>query len=335
MDQDPDRADGAAKALRERSSVRRGGPTERRRTTAGPGLEVLPAVVLARDLLGSELEQLVATGELVRVRRGAYVVAPDEEHGPGKAARRLSLARIRAVGRQIGNGYCFSHESAALLWGLDVLRPGPVHVWQRSRPGRRRTDCLVRHHGDLPADHRTVVRGLSVTTVERTVLDCARTLPTDRALVIADSALRAGADEHVLGQMVTALVGQRGAARARRVLELADGRAESVGETLTRFAVHNVAGVGPQPQVPVDTHRGRFYLDLGWPEQRVGIEFDGLVKYSGRYGSATQVVFEEKRRQDAIEEEGWRLLRVTWADLRDPVALSDRVARALRRSPRP
>lgn len=94
-------------------------------------------------------------------------------------------------------------------------------------------------------------------------------------------------------------------------------------------------GLGPGIQVRVRTRIGVFRVDLGWPAERLALEFDGFVKYAGGgAGSATEVVVAEKRRQDAIEEEGWRVLRITWTDLRSPAALAHRVARVLAARPR-
>ncbi|MCG7287132.1 endonuclease domain-containing protein [Cellulomonas sp. ACRRI] len=119
------------------------------------------------------------------------------------------------------------------------------------------------------------------------------------------------------------------------MIALADGRAQSPGETLLRWALRSGGLPPPELQVEVVTRRGRFFADLGWPALRVAVEFDGYVKYSGAFGStAPEAVFAEKQRQDALEEEGWRVLRVTWDDLRAPAPLVARVARALSRSSR-
>ncbi|WP_217614257.1 hypothetical protein [Cellulomonas sp. GbtcB1] len=93
------------------------------------------------------------------------------------------------------------------------------------------------------------------------------------------------------------------------MIALADGRAQSPGETLLRWSLHSGGLPPPELQVEVVTRRGRFFLDLGWPVPRVAVE-------------------------DALEEEGWRVLRVTWDDLRAPAPLVARVARALSRSSR-
>lgn len=176
---------------------------------------------------------------------------------------------------------------------------------------------------------------LPVTSLARTLVDCASSLPADRALVIADSGLRLGASPEAVAAILADRPGARGVAQARTVLALADGRAQSPGETLTRWALHEHEVPAPELQLEVVTRRGHYFLDLGWREWRLGLEFDGFVKYSGEYGStAAEVVFAEKQRQDAIEDEGWRLIRITWQDLHHPAALADRLRHALTLRPR-
>jgi len=294
----------------------------------------LGEVLLARRGDADALATGHRRGVVERVRWGAYLPAAPTQ-GPARDTRRRMLARMAAVDAQLTVPHWFSHESAAVLWGCDTVRlPEAVHLLQDGRPARRGRDAVVRHHGGVPAPERATVHGLPVTSLERTVLDCASSLTPDRALVIADSALRRGADAETVGRLLVRRAGRRGVARARSVLALADGRAESPGETLVRLAVHDHGLPAPDLQIPVRTRRGRFRLDLGWTARHLAVEFDGFVKYSGASGStAPEVVFAEKQRQDALEDEGWRILRVTWDDLRAPVTLATRIARALRRAP--
>ncbi len=282
-----------------------------------------------------EVRRRRRAGELLRVRRGAYREAVAADPVGARDAELLARARIVAVARQLRSDVTFSHVSAALVWGCAVWPPPRVtHVTHAGRPNAAGAADLVRHHVLLPPAHRVELDGLPVTSLERTVVDCARSLPSPEALVVTDSALRLGVDRDAVGALIASAVGARGIARARRVWAWADDGAESPGESLTRHAAL-AAGLGaPETQIPVVTRLGTFWLDLGWPEERVAIEFDGLVKYGGTYGAPADVVVAEKRRQDALEELGWTVLRVTWADLRDPVALAARVHAARRRRTR-
>jgi hypothetical protein len=291
-------------------------------------------VVLAREVDEPALVRARAQGAVERVRRGAYLPVQDSR-GAGRDERRRLLARTAAVHRQLRTTHWFSHESAAVLLGCDAVRVGgAVDVTQEGRPDVA-TPGIIRHHGGVLEADRATAHGLPVTGLARTLVDCASTLPEDRGLVVADSALRLGAAPDRVAEILSAGSGRRGIARARRVLALADGRSQSPGETLVRLHLHRSDIPTPDLQVRVGTRRGTFFLDLGWPSRRVALEFDGFVKYSGELGgTAPEVVFAEKQRQDAIEDEGWRVLRATWSDLREPALLATRVRRALAAPPR-
>ena len=278
-----------------------------------------PAVHLARD----NAEQVVAArlrrGDWTRVSRGAYVAT-----SPPRGQRELALARIVAVHERLRAVHWFSHESAALVWGLPTWRtPGVTHVRQAARPGAGRDRSIVRHGGAFADGHVTVVGGLPVTDLELTMVDCARTLNPLAALVVADAALRAGADRAVALSLLDEAAGN-GTARAVAVIELADGGAESPGETATRFVVLRAGLPRPQTQLRVETRLGTFWGDLGWDEWSLLLEYDGRAKYL-----SVDDLVREKRRHDALVEAGWQILRVTKEDIPAAAGLAARVRRLL------
>jgi hypothetical protein len=243
--------------------------------------EVSPQVLLTRDLERAELDRLLTGGVVHRLRRGAYTERLPTQ-GRSRDARHATLARIRAVAAQTRLDAWFSHTSAAVVWGCPVLHlAGDVHVIQRSHPGQRKDDCLVRHVGVLDAADRAVVDGLRVTGLARTLIDCASVLPERDGLV--------------------------------------------------GWEMHRAGLPAPDLQVPVRTRRCWRYVDLGWPAQRVGLEFDGRIKYTGEVGvGGVPALLAEKERQEELEEEGWRLVRASWRDVHtEGAALALRVRRAL------
>ncbi|WP_158370998.1 hypothetical protein [Cellulosimicrobium cellulans] len=278
-------------------------------------------------------------GTLVRVLRGVYG-APGPSDPPWTAQRHALLARAAALHLVLTGEHWFSHTTAAVLWGCDVGSvPRRVHVTSPMNPHvRRRQDgAEVAWHWTSTADRASEVSRaltLPVSPLERTAFDCAAILPPGPGLVVADSALRAGADPALLAEITERAVGRRGVRRAREVLEHADGRAESAGESLTRWAVIAAGLPAPDLQVAVATRLGWRWVDLGWRAERVAVEFDGRIKYGRDRATAARAVFEEKRRQDALEDEGWTVVRVTWSDLADLGAVGDRLTRALRRAAR-
>ena len=96
-------------------------------------------------------------------------------------------------------------------------------------------------------------------------------------------------------------------------------------------------GLAPSDlQFDVRTPTGAFVgrTDFVWEEQRTVGEFDGRIKYGrlltpGR--SPGDAVFEEKRREDEIRDEGWRVIRWIWGELAVPHRFAQRTRRALER----
>ena len=164
--------------------------------------------------------------------------------------------------------------------------------------------------------------------------DCAMMLRYRQALILTDHALRLGADRSALQAMADDLDGRRGIRTFRRVLATADPRSESPGETLTRELIMRLRIRPPQPQLEVSSHAGRHRLDFAWKEEKVALEFDGKTKYF-EYRPTAEVIFEERHREKALTEEGWRFVRVKWKDLFREQEFKSRLLRALAGRPGP
>jgi hypothetical protein len=205
------------------------------------------------------IQTLVRRGRLVRIGRGVYVrpatakafaATPDGEH-----VLRAAAAVVRA-----GRGAFLSHQSAAVLHGIDLInRPGAdVTITGRPRSGRKGTDHLHLYTTPLPAEHATYKLGVPVTTVARTVIDLARTLTFVDGVVAADSAIRKGLTSKPQLQMVLATSGgKRGVVQARRVVEFASGLSESVLESIARVSFDALGLPAPRLQVWIPDAPGR------------------------------------------------------------------------------
>ncbi|MBC7291709.1 MAG: hypothetical protein H5T83_10335, partial [Actinotalea sp.] len=148
---------------------------------------------------------------------------------------------------------------------------------------------------------------------------------------VADAALHAGASRDALAATVGRAATGRGVRRAREVLGLADEGAESAGESMARAALLAVGLPPPETQVRIQTIEGPFWADLGWRQWRVLGEYDGRAKY-GRTASDPAALVREKRREDLLRDEGWRVVRLTSRDLADPTAMAARVLGVVPRS---
>ncbi|MGN6331638.1 MAG: hypothetical protein ACTHOD_08285 [Motilibacteraceae bacterium] len=197
-----------------------------------------------------------------------------------------------------------------------------VHVTRTDGRAARRRAGVVHHAGTLLPDEVAERAGLLVTTPARTLLDVAAYCEAEAGVALADAALHerlTTADE--LLQALDARRDWPGAAQAARVVSLADGRSESVGESRLRLACAHFGWV-TEPQHCFDTRLGKAYVDLWIKEWRIALEFDGRVKYrmqeAARQGrSVEDVLWAEKRREDALRALGIIVVRVVWADLAD------------------
>ena len=108
--------------------------------------------------------------------------------------------------------------------------------------------------------------------------------------------------------------------RASKIIAFADSRAESVGESISRLRMAQLGIPEPKLQVviPQLSHRFGIRVDFEIAQLRTVVEFDGRIEY-GRLLKPGQdggdVVFEEKRREDAIRGTGREVIRIVWDEL--------------------
>jgi hypothetical protein len=268
---------------------------------------------------------------LTRVRRGAYV---DGTLPATEVARHVLL--VASTLPALRRPAVVSHQSAAVLHGLPLwgVRLDQVHVTRRPPASSQTTGPLRIHVARLLDDEVTEVGGVPVTDVARTALDLARSLPFEAAVIVLDAALNnETVQKDVLERRLLDIAGTRGSRHAARVLSFADKRSESVGESRSRVLLSDL-GLAPSTlQHPVRSAGGWLIgrADFAWEDVRVVGEFDGRVKY-GRLLRPGQdpgdVVFEEKRREDAFRDADWEVVRWTWRDLTTPGVVGARVRRA-------
>lgn len=274
--------------------------------------------LLASGWSEDEVRRLLRIGDLSRVRRGSYVVGPL----PHEPVHRHRLA-VQAAVRALAAAAVVSHASAAVLHGLPLWNVPLQRVHAtRARPSGGRRSALVHvHTAPLHADEIVVVDGVAVTSVARTLVDLARVVPFEQAVVALDAALaRELVDGAALAEALLRATGWRGCPAARRAVAFAEPGAASVGESRSRVAILR-AGL-PRPLLQWEVHDGSGLrigrTDFGWPELGAVGEFDGEIKYGRllRPGqSAGEVVFAEKVREDHIRATGLAMARWTWAEL--------------------
>jgi len=225
-------------------------------------------------------------------------------------------SRIRAAALWLGGDLVASHSTAALLWGFDVRLPHAVaaddlHFLGPADLDNRRLAGLQVHPSSLGTDDAELRRGLWCTPAARTACDVARTADPIDVLATLDAAL--GSGKCTREQVARECHAQRGLRGIRQVADLvrwADGLAESPMESRMRWRF--LRSDLPAPQVQFTVRRGRrsHRLDLGWPEHKVGAEFDGLEAHMTR-----RQLTDDRDRHNFFTEEGWLLLHFTAGDI--------------------
>lgn len=119
----------------------------------------------------------------------------------------------------------------------------------------------------------------------------------------------------------------RGRRRLPRIVELADRRAGSPTETRLRLVLVLHGRPAPEVQWPVqDERRLRVvWLDLAYPQHRIGIEYEGAVH------TTPERVLRDIGRGTGLVDQGWRLYRFTEHEVYgDPDEIAAKIDRALR-----
>lgn len=248
----------------------------------------------------------------------------DPTFDPATAALRRYAERLYAVRAVLGEAPVLVGPSAAWAHGCEVAwDDDPVHVNVDSPHGLDHRDGVRVHQSRLSRSDVVLTRFGRTTSLRRTALDLACTGPRSLALGRLDALARARPLPlpALVGDAYAAR-GRRGIRQARELLPLVDGRAESPRESMLRLAVHDAGLPHPTPQLEVRDSRGRFVarLDLGWEEERVGLEYDGAAwpgSWPGTRGHLDADVHRrDLRRHNDLREEGWVVFQVDAAGYR-------------------
>jgi very-short-patch-repair endonuclease len=192
-------------------------------------------------------------------------------------------------------------------------------TWLKPRSG-----FLIRELSLDPTDVQ-IFRGTRMTTWLRTAFDCARWLPLVEAVVVVDALAHIGAitlDE--LSAYLASHRGVTGAKQIARVIDLADPRSESPMETRVRLLLVLSGLPRPETQVIIEDENGKFVAraDMGYPHQRLLIEYDGAWHWQQRA--------EDERRRQRMRDLGWTVIVVTKDDYyKTPAELVTRVSAKL------
>ncbi|RJQ68021.1 hypothetical protein D5S17_32465 [Pseudonocardiaceae bacterium YIM PH 21723] len=222
-------------------------------------------------------------------------------------------------------GSVITGRSAATIRGVDLAKPmDPVEmiVPADRRPPRR--PGFRTWSGTVPVEDSEPWHEVRLATPKRIGLDLLTKQSVSRAVADVDAATRAGLIDLDELRAHVDVLHCRGVTRARTALDLVNPLAESLPESELRVLLHR-DGLAAIPQVEVRCN-GVFIgrVDLGFPEYRVAVE------YEGRWHADPQQFAADQRRREQLYAAGWLVVLVTAEQLYgDPQGVVARVREAL------
>jgi very-short-patch-repair endonuclease len=271
---------------------------------------------------------LSAQGIYRRVKSGAWRHLLPRTYGlaPGRTEWHQRLAALSEWCEGVA-----SHRSAAALLSLDGYAPGALEVWSPKRRECAWTDASVYRASVVPADS-TVVDGIRTTSATRTLVDLAATSEPDSVELALEDALRRGLTSLPRLRWALSVEGARGRPGAKLLRGLVSrlDAEDAVTESGFELRLHQLlrrAGL-PQPVRQFEIYYdGRVVAraDFAYPSRKLAIEGVSYRWHSGR-----SAWYRDQRRLNGVVALGWRVLNVTWEDLREsPDEIVERIRRAL------
>ena len=180
----------------------------------------------------------------------------------------------------------------------ELIRPVPCKV-----------KGIVIHRDILVDGESCEVRGIATTTPARTAYDLGRRGTLTQAVMRLDALANATAVKpEDVATLVSLHRGARGLPQLRKAIDLMDAGAESPQETRTRLLLIAAGCPRPTTQIVVCDEFGEFTgrIDLGWPEWKVGTEYDGPQHWKDSEAHARTI-----ERIADLEAQGWIIVRLS------------------------
>jgi len=212
-------------------------------------------------------------------------------------------------------------EAAAVMHGAKWIADDiPIElIWSNARP----PDGIVTRRDRLGQGESQLIAGLAVTTPERTAFDIGRLIDGDAGIARLDALGNAARfDRYAAEALARRHRGSPGIPRLLSALDSYDPGAESPRETWLRLVLVRDGLPRPRTQIPVPKPGGRgcYYLDMGWEEVMIAIEYDG-DHHRERRVFAKDIV-----RSEYIAYRGWTHIRIVAGA--HPADIVNRVRRA-------
>jgi len=268
-----------------------------------------------------------------RLLRGVYEPAMQLPDDPYAARRQVWLAKAQAAMKLYSDkrpvlwgpsafqamGVALPRDvedwdTVHIMVGLPTARPSRVgvvsHLGRRGRAVWKVFDGLPVLH---PVDHWLQMAGVS----------------DDDMIQIGDGFLRRRGALLTIDDMrgrLNELAGRDGAKQARRAMRLVRPGTDSIYETKTRLVLIHAGLPEPavNPAVWCVAAYTTYHVDLGYVQQRIGIEYDGRV----HVGDYQQMEIDADRRRN-LQDAGWLIINVTAKQLAHPESFIRSIQTAL------
>ena len=242
----------------------------------------------------------VRSGHLLPLHPGVYAVGHTRLRREGHW-----LAAVLAV----GPGAVLSHRDAAGLHDLRAANHARIDVSTAGKAGSS-AKIAVHRTRTLDAQDITTVRGIPVTTVARTLVDLAGTVPYHHLTrAIKEAERQRTFDLQKVQDALARTRGRRGPGhRAMReaIAECAAHEGHHTRSPLEDAFLRLLRDRGLPSPATNATIEG-FEVDAVWPAERIAVELDGWRDHG------TRRAFEEDRKRDAaLTAAGWRVVRFTY-----------------------
>ena len=253
--------------------------------------------------LGVSLDAIahaVATGQLVAVCEGVFAFAPVLRHDDWG---RWMAATLTAPGSRLSLGW------AGYAWGFWYRPSGLITVTRPGSGGPRRMSGVKAFRSTTVATESTELRGIPITSVERTLMDLAR----NASRPALARGVREAVGDLITLDALTAFVLERSkrrcAGRMLRILAEYSGlpleRARSGAEVKALTLLRDAGRPMPRLNVRIAGEEA----DLSWPELGLIVEIDGTPYH--------QDVGEDARKEAVWRDAGWEVRRVPSDDVYD------------------
>lgn len=288
---------------------------------AGPFGVVRREQLLARGVSRGALRHAVDRGRLVELFSGVFV-----RPGALRDEQRLFAALVLA-----GNEAVVSHETAAALFKFAGFSLRPFHLSTLRRVSL--TDDFVIHRARTSGTN--TLQGLRVTSLARTILDCAANRRGVALELMLDDAHHrfSGVEGRLREELrrLKRLSAVPGAHELSRLLDLRGGQASESSEELRLWRLLRRSALPPfSLQHEIRDTDGSYVMtvDFAWVAHRVAVHFDSYRWHARRVTFDT-----DARQRSRLNALGWENVVVTKATLDSGQCLDDLARVLMRRDP--